>query len=387
MDNQPRRFLEDSIAEFIRLGWQPQTILYDVLDVPPEGFPPVKRRPNPASQYNRNLWPPMTCAKKKKIRKGQIAKTFGLNLHDDIVDQCYVTRIMGFRPQRIAHEYLVRPLYYRAWEKYGGPEGLAYALNRKKERAKARKDRKKAAGGANLNAAGPAAAAAVNHAPAPQAAANQLPEAVDVPSDDDGSDSDSEVEVVESRRTPAAPAYPLLPSSSPTFNRTAHSRIAVQPASPKSSSSNKGYAAIAVPPTTPVRDLTRRGRVDAALRNSGLLPTPPATAKASSSKTFLSPPVTPKPRKAASNAGTLPPTPSTPGQTFLSPAKRLFQDTPKSSATPLTSAKARTANEVIEIESSDDEDPFQSQKTPRAQLKKTKKTNYVQLGDVIDISD
>jgi len=80
MDHR-RRYVHESRETFEKLGWVRQSILYEPLEIPTEGFDPVKRKPNPASQYNRNLWPPVTCAPKvcvlsisqKNVSQDQIA--------------------------------------------------------------------------------------------------------------------------------------------------------------------------------------------------------------------------------------------------------------------------------------------------------------------------
>ncbi|KDR72602.1 hypothetical protein GALMADRAFT_756166 [Galerina marginata CBS 339.88] len=95
---------------------------------PPGGFDPVKRVQFTTSLWAEASWPRSSHAPAKRIRKGQIAKTFLLS-GDDIIDLCYV-ECPTFN-SHTAKEYLCIELERRAWEKYGGPPGLQAAKKRK----------------------------------------------------------------------------------------------------------------------------------------------------------------------------------------------------------------------------------------------------------------
>jgi len=54
-----------------------------------------------------------------------------LNVKDDIEDLCYKERVIPYNDKTfIAHDYLCSELEHRAWEKWGGPEGLKAARQR-----------------------------------------------------------------------------------------------------------------------------------------------------------------------------------------------------------------------------------------------------------------
>jgi len=248
--------------------------------------------------------------------------------------------------------------------------------------------------GDNVNAVGPASSSRkkttprkaakrtpVQTSPAVNLSPNQSPSPEPVRRQEDAdvttgsqssraSDSSSEVEVIEERGIPPG-TPPLTPGPTPASCKRAHLAQVISSATS----------------LTPLARSTE-------LRSE---PTP-----STPSRTFLSPvPSTPVPDPTKGGAASLP----TPSKTFPSPARRLFQDgchdghsragpsipTPKGN---LAVNKRTPEHEVIEILTSDEEDVFSTPRpksnypvpTPRSQKRK-RKTENIQLGDIMELSD
>ncbi|KAF9546519.1 hypothetical protein CPC08DRAFT_769634 [Agrocybe pediades] len=99
-------------------------------------YPPVEQLRIPGiSEYDERRWPSSEFGLgfyfKDKCPKGQIFDRFC----GDIVDLCFLAKQTNLPGQKTAHLYLCWELERRAWEKYGGPNGLRAAhINRRQGR-------------------------------------------------------------------------------------------------------------------------------------------------------------------------------------------------------------------------------------------------------------
>ncbi|KAF9546521.1 hypothetical protein CPC08DRAFT_716009 [Agrocybe pediades] len=143
-----RRYTQASFERFQRLGMEGTIAWKGGPYIVEEGYPPVKRGKG-SSEYDPAKWgPPEFPADDNTVcMKKDVAKIFCLNAND-IVDLCYRKRPVKVNDQKehIAHDYLASELERRAWEKYGGPEGLKIAREKRDKRVartKATKQRRR----------------------------------------------------------------------------------------------------------------------------------------------------------------------------------------------------------------------------------------------------
>ncbi|KAH9477793.1 hypothetical protein JR316_0010022 [Psilocybe cubensis] len=89
---------------------------------PAGGHPPIVRVPNNKSVWDESLWNTSEVSDAQRGTKGECQKKFCLD-DKDMLDLCWIdgpVNIYG----RASHMYLLVEVERRAWEKYGGPQGL-----------------------------------------------------------------------------------------------------------------------------------------------------------------------------------------------------------------------------------------------------------------------
>ncbi|KAF4616378.1 hypothetical protein D9613_008456 [Agrocybe pediades] len=144
-EHAQKRYTLASLKRFAELGMKGSVEWKGHPGINNEGYPPVKRGKG-SSEYNPAKWgtPEFPVNDNTVCMKKDVSKIFCLNA-DDIVDLCYRKRAVKFSDhgEHIAHDYLASELERRAWEKFGGPEGLRIARQKRDQRVARTKVTKK----------------------------------------------------------------------------------------------------------------------------------------------------------------------------------------------------------------------------------------------------